>query len=52
MKQPDPKLHLQMSLIKSAFRILAGVGLILGAPIFCGAFLIIAEVLGVIEELV
>jgi hypothetical protein len=52
MKHPDPKLHLRISLVKSALRILAGTGLVLGAFTFCGAFLIIAEVVGIIEELV
>ncbi len=52
MKHPDPKLHLQLSLYKSAFRIIAGIGLLYGALAFCGIFLIIAEVVGILEELV
>lgn len=52
MRQPDPKLHFQISMYKSTLRILAGVGLMLGQPVFCGLFLILAEILGVWEELV
>lgn len=52
MKQPDPQLHFQVSMIKSGIRIFAGLCLIMSFPILCGISLIIAEVLGVIEELV
>jgi hypothetical protein len=52
MKHPDPKMHLQISLYKSVFRILAGVVLIMGFPIICGILIIVAEVLGIDEELV
>jgi len=52
MKQPDPRRHLQLSLIKSVFRILAGASLIFGSMISCGAFLIVAEIIGILEELV
>ena len=52
MKHPDPKKHLYISLVKSAIRIGAGVALILGFPIWCGAGLIAAETLGIVEELV
>lgn len=52
MKQPDPKLHLIISLAKSVFRIIACFYLInfncLGAGVLFG----LAEVLGVVEELV
>jgi hypothetical protein len=52
MKQPDPKLHFQLSLIKSIARIIAGATLIGGSLVFCGIFLIIAEIIGIAEELV
>jgi hypothetical protein len=52
MNQPDAKKHLQISLIKSGVRVLAGVALIVGSPVAAGILLIIAEGLGVAEELV
>jgi hypothetical protein len=50
-KQPNPKIHLYISLVKSMIRILAGWALVGQFFIVAGWFLIIAEVLGVIEEL-
>jgi hypothetical protein len=44
--------HFFVSLAKSAIRMLAGVSLIYGSFVICGALLIAAEVLGVVEELV
>lgn len=52
MKQPDPKKHLQMSLIKSVFRIFAGLVLMSGQVYGAGMLLIVAEGIGVAEELV
>lgn len=53
MKHPDPKLHQQISFVKSALRIAAGISLIWPQSlVLAGAFLIVAEVLGVAEELV
>ena len=52
MKQPDPKRHFQLSLVKSAFRIFAGVSLMLGDIVGAGVLLIIAEAVGILEELV
>jgi hypothetical protein len=53
IKHPDPKKHLYISLVKSATRIAAGVALIWPQSlILAGAFLIAAEILGIIEELV
>jgi hypothetical protein len=49
---PDPKWHQRISFIKSAFRVFAGVALISGTVIDAGIYLIIAEVLGIVEELV
>lgn len=52
MKQPDPRLHRNISFAKSTLRILAG-GLLCAGQLFAaGALLILAEVLGVAEELV
>ena len=51
VKVPDPKLHLQISIVKSALRIIAG-GLLMTHHFFgTGLFLVLAEVLGIAEEL-
>jgi len=52
MKQPDPELHFRISLIKSALRIAAGTSLIVAPLWLAGVLLILAEVLGIAEELV
>jgi hypothetical protein len=44
--------HFYVSLVKSALRVVAGVMFIQGSMILGGAFLIAAEVLGIVEELV
>jgi hypothetical protein len=52
LKHPDPKKHLYISLVKSAIRIVAGGCLVSGNLIFAGAGFILAEALGIVEELV
>ena len=52
MNHPNPKRHLIISLIKSAFRITAAIMLALGNFYMAGTGLLLAEVLGIIEELV
>jgi len=54
MKQriPDPRLHQQISFVKSLLRLGAGIFLILYVSPISGALLVAAEILGVIEELV
>lgn len=49
---PDPKKHRNISFIKSFFRILAGISLLFSGVILAGILLILAEILGVAEELV
>jgi hypothetical protein len=44
--------HFYVSLAKSVIRILAGTALIYGLVFEAGCFLILAEVLGIVEELV
>jgi hypothetical protein len=44
--------HFYVSLVKSALRIIAGLLLTQGLLLEAGAFLIVAEVLGIVEELV
>jgi hypothetical protein len=51
-KYPDAKKHLYISLVKSGFRIGAGIALVRGELITAGALLIFAELLGIAEELV
>jgi hypothetical protein len=50
---PDPIWHARISFVKSAFRIAAGISLVWPQSLLlAGIFLIVAEVLGIIEELV
>lgn len=51
-KHPDPLKHKYISFVKSGFRIGAGIALVRGELIVAGALFIIAEVLGIVEELV
>lgn len=44
--------HFYVSLVKSALRIVAGGNLVLGNLFWAGTLLILAEVLGIVEELV
>lgn len=44
--------HFYVSLAKSALRVIAGGNLVMGNLFWAGTFLILAEVLGVVEELV
>jgi hypothetical protein len=52
VKQPDPKKHLYISLVKSGIRILAGSMLFVDLWHLAGILIIVAEVLGIAEELV
>jgi hypothetical protein len=52
MKHPDATKHLQISLVKSGLRIIAGVCLAAGSLFSAAGFLIFAEILGIVEELV
>lgn len=59
MKHPDPTLHRNISFVKSALRIVAGLALAGGGWLemnpylqAAGLGLVIAEVLGIAEELV
>lgn len=50
---PDPTLHRNISFVKSALRIAAGISLVWPESlVIAGVFLILAEVLGIAEELV
>jgi hypothetical protein len=52
VKHPDPTKHKYISFVKSGFRILAGIALCFGEFIIAGSLLIVAELLGIAEELV
>lgn len=52
MQQPDPKLHQLISFAKSGLRILAGVFLCANMLVSAGVLFILAEILGIVEELV
>ncbi len=52
MKHPDPWKHQYISFIKSAFRILAGGYLCANILVSAGVLFIVAELLGILEELV
>jgi len=49
---PDPKKHKNISIIKSIIRIIAGTCLCFGAFWVTGILLIVAEIFGIIEEMV
>ena len=50
-KDPSIK-HFYVSLVKSSVRILAGVALVMGHFVTAGILLILAELLGIVEEMV
>jgi len=50
VKDPSNK-HFMVSMIKSMFRLAAGAALVLGLFVTSGSLFIIAEVLGIVEEL-
>ena len=52
MKQPDTKAHFYISLVKSAIRIIAGLVLMCGMIHATGLLIIVAEVVGILEEIV
>ena len=52
MEQPDAKLHQRISFFKSALRIAAGTSLIMMGLPEAGWLLVVAELLGIVEELV
>jgi hypothetical protein len=51
MKQPNPKAHFYISLVKSILRILAGAALLKLCLLGAGVLIILAELLGILEEL-
>jgi hypothetical protein len=51
-RHPDPIKHKYISFAKSGIRIVAGISLCFGMFWYAGSLLIIAEVLGIAEEIV
>jgi hypothetical protein len=51
-KHPDPIKHKYISFAKSGIRIVAGIALCFGMFWYAGSLLILAEILGIVEELV
>ena len=51
-QHPDPVKHKYISFAKSGVRIAAGIALCLTMFWYAGALLILAEILGIIEEIV
>lgn len=47
----EDQFHFRVSVVKSATRIVAGLGLVSGAFVFAGLAFIVAEVLGIVEEM-
>ena len=51
VKESKTNWHFRISLFKSCLRIMAGVTLIRGELLISGTLFIVAEVLGIVEEL-
>jgi len=49
---PDPKWHLRISILKSLLRFGAGFYLVIGNLVIAGLLFIVAEALGILEEIV
>tara|TARA_R110000822_G_scaffold5031_7_gene21817 strand:+ start:1401 stop:1568 length:168 start_codon:yes stop_codon:yes gene_type:complete len=52
LNHPDPKKHQLISFVKSSIRIVACVGGVFGSIAFLAVGLLLAEIVGVYEELV
>ena len=50
-KESNTNWHFRISIFKSALRIIAGVALVSEYMVTAGCFFIVAEILGIIEEL-
>lgn len=51
VKESKTNWHFRISIVKSILRIIAGIALCNGLLIPSGAFFIVAEILGIVEEL-
>jgi uncharacterized membrane protein YphA (DoxX/SURF4 family) len=51
VKESKTNWHFRISIVKSILRIIAGIALVNGLLVPAGGFFIVAEILGIIEEL-
>jgi uncharacterized membrane protein YphA (DoxX/SURF4 family) len=51
VKESKTNWHFRISIVKSVLRIIAGIALVNGLLVPAGSFFIVAEILGIIEEL-
>ena len=51
VKESKTNCHFRISMVKSILRIIAGIALCNGLLIPAGSFFVVAEILGIIEEL-
>ena len=51
VKESKTNWHFRISIVKSILRIIAGIALVNGLLVPAGSFFILAEILGIIEEL-
>jgi len=51
VKESKTNWHFRISIVKSILRIIAGIVLVNGLLVPAGSFFIVAEILGIIEEL-
>jgi hypothetical protein len=51
VKESKTNWHFRISIVKSVLRIIAGIALCNGLLIPAGSFFIVAEILGIVEEL-
>lgn len=51
VKESKTNWHFRISVAKSILRIVAGIALVNGLLIAAGSFFVVAEILGIIEEL-
>jgi uncharacterized membrane protein YphA (DoxX/SURF4 family) len=51
VKESKTNWHFRISIIKSILRIIAGIALVNGLLVPAGSFFVVAEILGIIEEL-
>jgi uncharacterized membrane protein YphA (DoxX/SURF4 family) len=51
VKESKTNWHFRISIVKSILRIIAGIALVNGLLVPAGSFFVVAEILGIIEEL-
>jgi hypothetical protein len=52
MEAPNPEWHFKLSIVKSILRIIAGIAFIGGNIVAGGLLLILAEIIGIAEEII